>query len=525
MESSVQLETLNVKEAASQIQEAAAAKKCWPCGCLHSSLSAIERAFPEGKRPAELDEAIQAARARLSGVKYDCLGCEVCFPANAVNALKVEGDACPAEAVQERQGWPPLPGDYTVVRYGAPVAVCALNSAPLAKQLAERRPEGLAIVGTLRTENLGIERVIKNTLANPHIRFLLLCGEDTQQAVGHLPGQSFESLLRSGIDERGRIVGAQGKRPVLKNVSGEEVQAFRQQVELAPMIGEENVDNVSGAVLSCAERNPGAYPYPFKDTPVSRIQVAGPKPLTLDKAGYFVVYPDHRAKRLVVEHYTNQGVLNCVLEASSTGALYGEAIERQLLTRLDHAAYLGQELARAERSLLDGTPFAQDAAPGELAAPAPETDCSSGSTCGCSPAPQTPPQTKRMVLMKMKWIGLIAVVLVAGAIIGYKAYVSPPHAASSAAVPRVLLVADMSEADSADDSCAEIIHLVQAARGRGIAVQELSPGSKSDLLVRYHVLTIPTVLILDRNRQVVSRYEGEGRDTVKAVRAGLEQLQ
>ena len=56
--------------------------------------------------------------------------------------------------------------------------------------LANRKPEGLAIVGTMHTENLGIERVIKNVLANPHIRFLLLCGEDTQQAVGHLPGQS-----------------------------------------------------------------------------------------------------------------------------------------------------------------------------------------------------------------------------------------------------------------------------------------------------------------------------------------------
>ena len=128
--------------------------------------------------------------------------------------------------------------------------------------------------------------------------------------------------------------------------------------------------------------------------------------------------------------------------------------------------------------------------------------------------------------MKMKWIGLLAVLLVAGAIIGYKAHRSPERqAASTSAFPRVLMVADLGEADATGDACAEIIHLVRAAHDRGIAVQELEPGSKSDLLTRYHVLTIPTVLILDRSGGVISRFEGEGRQTVAAVRAGLQQLQ
>ena len=518
-EPSVQLDTFAVKEAVSQIREAAAAKKCWPCGCLHSSLHAIEKAFPEGQWSAELEEAIQTARSRLTAMKYDCLGCEVCFPAIAINALRVEGDTCPAEPAEERQGWPPLPGDYSVIRYSAPVAVCALNSEPLARSLAERKPDGLAIVGTLRTENLGIERVIKNTLANPHIRFLLLCGEDTQQAVGHLPGQSFESLFRNGLDERGRIIGARGKRPALKNVSREEVRAFTEQVELVPMIGEENADTIAERIRGCAEKNPGAYPHPFQAASIEPVQVAEPKPLILDKAGYFVVYPDHRAKRLMVEHFTNQGVLTCVLEGSSTGALYGEAIERQLVTRLDHAAYLGRELARAERSLQDGTPFVQDAAPGELAAP--KSTCNTASGCGCTPDPK--PTT--LPAKKAKWIGLAAVLAIAFAIIGYKARSSPPQQTSSvAAPPRVLLVANMSEADSPGDACAEIIHIVQAARERGIAVEELSPGSKSELLARYHVLTIPTVLILDPNGKVVSRYEGESQQTVARIRSELDRL-
>ena len=371
-----------------QLKEAIEAPKCHKCGCLQQTVEALART-EAGK--GELAPILTQARNFFAPKKYDCLGCPVCYPAIAANAFGeaypeagAALDLCPIEEPEERRGWPPLPGDYAVIRYGAPVAVCALNSEPLVKSLAESKPEGLAIVGTMRTENLGIERVIKNILANPHIRFLLLCGEDTQHAVGHLPGQSFESLFHNGLDERNRIIGARGKRPVLKNVGRDEVRAFVRQVELAPMIGEKSPETIARKIQACAERNPGAYPYPFVETTtVERIQVPEPKRLTLDKAGYFVIYPDDRAKRLVVEHYTNQGVLDCVLEGASTGALYCEAIERQLLTRLDHAAYLGRELARAERSLLDGAPFVQDAAPGELAATAPKAVCSTANSCGC----------------------------------------------------------------------------------------------------------------------------------------------
>lgn len=127
--------------------------------------------------------------------------------------------------------------------------------------------------------------------------------------------------------------------------------------------------------------------------------------------------------------------------------------------------------------------------------------------------------------MKLKWIGLPALALIAVAIIGYKSSVSPQTQASTGALPRVLLVADLNEADSSGDACADIIHLVRAARDRGVAVQELNPDSKSDLLTRYNVLAIPTVLILDRAGEVTSRFEGEGGQTVTALRAALDQLQ
>ena len=104
-----QADAPNVGEAVKQLKDAAAAKKCWHCGCLHSSLRAIEEAYPKSAQPEQLAPIVELARSHLSDVKYDCLGCEICWPALAINALGVEGDACPSEAGEAREGWPPFP--------------------------------------------------------------------------------------------------------------------------------------------------------------------------------------------------------------------------------------------------------------------------------------------------------------------------------------------------------------------------------------------------------------------------------
>lgn len=365
-----------------QISEAVSATKCHACGCLHKTVQALSRT-EVGQ--AELASVLEKARSVFKPKQYDCLGCPICYPAIAANAFAEAFpevgsalDFCPTDEPAERSGWPPLPGDYHVVRYQAPVAVCTLNSESVAQQLGGSGLEGLAIVGTLHTENLGIERIIRNTISNPNIRFLVLCGEDTQRAVGHLPGQSLQSLFENGVDERGRIRGARGKRPVLKNVSVQEIREFTEQIELVPMIGEVQSAVISKQVGKLRERDPGRYAGAPDTTKVGMVQAPQPGRLTLDKAGYFIVYPDRRGHRLVLEHYTNAGVLDCILEGPSPSALYMAAIGRNLVGRLDHAAYLGRELARAERSLETGVAYVQDKAPGEL------TIGSAASSCGCS---------------------------------------------------------------------------------------------------------------------------------------------
>ena len=125
--------------------------------------------------------------------------------------------------------------------------------------------------------------------------------------------------------------------------------------------------------------------------------------------------------------------------------------------------------------------------------------------------------------MKAKWIGLLTVAVIAVVIIASKTRVGQ-ETPTAAAPPRVLLVADLSEADEEGDACAEIIQAVRAVRKRGVSVQEFNPDSESPLIARYRILTIPTVLILDEKGEVASRYVGEDRQTLKALRARLEEL-
>ncbi|MEJ2435244.1 MAG: DUF4346 domain-containing protein [Pseudolabrys sp.] len=283
-----------------------------------------------------------------------------------------------------REGWPPLPGDYRVVRFGAPVAVCTLNSDHLIDELGGAGIDGLSIVGGLHTENLGIERLIRNTLANPHVRFLLVCGEDTRKAIGHLPGQALAALIQCGVDDKMRIIGAKGKRPLLKNTEASHVEAFRDQVQLIEQIGNTDVTTLTSFIAAAASSDPG----PFADTPADTELVPvesarDAETLVLDPAGYFIVYPDPARRSLMLEHYSNRGVLERAFRGTSAAALYTSAISAGLVSRLDHAAYLGRELARAERALQNGQRYVQDRAPGNVASQASAPRKDAGAACAC----------------------------------------------------------------------------------------------------------------------------------------------
>ena len=367
-----------------ELRQAMAAKKCWRCGCFQDTVNSLQGSE---RINTSLNALLDEARKLFEAKRYDCLGCEVCWPAVAQNIaaeldpVVAEGSHCATVESELREGWPPLPGDYQVVRFQAPVAVCTLNTDHLIGELTIGTVNGLSIIGSLHTENLGIEHLIRNLLANPHIRFLILCGEDTQRAIGHLPGQSLVSLMRHGVNEKGRIIEAKGKRPFIKNLDNRHIEIFRQQVQLIDHIGETNLAALRDLIEETAADDPGPALTALPDIPSIPVETAiTPQRLRLDPAGYFVVYPDQDRKQITLEHYSNKGVLDRVFATADPAALYTTVIDEGLISRLDHAAYLGRELARAEQSLRGGEAYVQDRAAGDIQ----KIQTEKQTACGCT---------------------------------------------------------------------------------------------------------------------------------------------
>jgi tetrahydromethanopterin S-methyltransferase subunit A len=270
-----------------------------------------------------------------------------------------------ASTKAKRKAWPYVSGKYFVVDVAAPVAVTTLGSVKLAQALAASAPRGLCIVGKVETENIGIEKIIKNVVSNPAIRFFVCAGEEPPK---HLSGATLLALFRNGIDAAKRIPGSPGMRPILPNTAPEEVEAFRQQVEPVDMIGCTDVAHIAARVEALSSHVPeraAAFPFsPRRDAQETtpRLVATAPSPdrIKLDKGGYFVIYVEDEA--ITVEHYDYKERLLHVVEGKDARTIYWMLINEGWVTQLDHAAYLGKELHRAEFSINYGVDFKQDGA-------------------------------------------------------------------------------------------------------------------------------------------------------------------
>jgi tetrahydromethanopterin S-methyltransferase subunit A len=260
--------------------------------------------------------------------------------------------------------WPYVPGTYVVINPRAPVAVTTLGSVALASEVAREPPAGLCIVGKVETENIGIEKIIKNVLSNSDIRFFVCAGAEPPK---HLTGATMLALFRDGVDERMKIIGSPGMRPVLPNTTPAEVEVFRRQVEPVDMVGCTDVAAIHAKVVELASRArparaAGFVPRPDMGTAaaVERVRAEGtdPQRIKLDVQGYFVI--NIEGDTLLVEHYSYKEKLLRVIEGQDARSIYLTIVRNGWVSKLDHASYLGKELARAEQCLRDGTTFVQD---------------------------------------------------------------------------------------------------------------------------------------------------------------------
>lgn len=163
----------------------------------------------------------------------------------------------------------PLPGNRIVGDPDSPVAVAVIGNAQV------RIPkEHYRILGTLRSANIGVEKIIINILSEPRIRFLIVCGKED----GHFPGDALLCLGRNGVDGDMNIIGCQAQFPCLPDLTPAMVERFREQVVVIDLLHPKDCDGeidwddpvmvfddrrteeLVEAASDCAQRDPGPFP-------------------------------------------------------------------------------------------------------------------------------------------------------------------------------------------------------------------------------------------------------------------------
>lgn len=204
----------------------------------------------------------------------------------------------------------------------------------------------MGLAGPLAGSVHGVERLAWALLDRPTLRFLVVAGEEA-------PGRGLAQALRD--------LWAGRWRP--PNLSGEEAEALRQQVELVDRAGLTDPVAIAAVVRSCAARDPGCW-QGRRPTGLSVETVVAGEPERCfpapDPDGYFLIAADRQAGGLTVERFTPDGRRTHVVRGATAEAVAAALASRGLVRDPGHALYLGRELQKAEAALALGLAYEQD---------------------------------------------------------------------------------------------------------------------------------------------------------------------
>ncbi len=80
----------------------------------------------------------------------------------------------------------------------------------------------------------------------------------------------------------------------------------------------------------------------------------------MDPKGYFLIKIDRKRKVIQAAHCKKIGVIDLIIEGEKPQDIYFEVQKLKLISRIDHAAYLGKELEKAYIALRTRKRYVQD---------------------------------------------------------------------------------------------------------------------------------------------------------------------
>lgn len=125
--------------------------------------------------------------------------------------------------------WPPYFKDNLI--YGNPKSEIAITTLwTPAKAIAEKiDPNLFAVVGQLYSKE-GINFILRNILANPQIRYLIICGTELSGS-----GKALVDFFAKGVDRDNNIIG-QDFAAIQKEIPGEVIELLRKNIRCENMI-------------------------------------------------------------------------------------------------------------------------------------------------------------------------------------------------------------------------------------------------------------------------------------------------
>ncbi|HLI27872.1 MAG TPA: DUF4346 domain-containing protein [Chloroflexota bacterium] len=201
----------------------------------------------------------------------------------------------------------------------------------------------------------GIGLLVDSVLAHPTLRYLVVCGVDYTGS-----GRALVALVAHGLAADGTVPGTELRLPPAA------VERFRRQVRAVDLRGCTDPARVAAAIRALppptATGTPVLVPAGWTPPPLDAVPLAQPSAGASwepDPLGNFLVAVAEG--QIVVAHATAlSGPTGHRFVGRTAAELYRAILAAGLVSRLDHAAYLGAELARAEVALRLGLPYRQD---------------------------------------------------------------------------------------------------------------------------------------------------------------------
>lgn len=269
-------------------------------------------------------------------------------------------------AVRSGSQWPFVPGRYLVVDDTAPVIVVMPDNEALAETLSGLSVQGLCMISPVCRGVADVEKLTRNVEANLAVRCLVLAGGEADREYPAVEALRAIFDDETDISDKAREI-AHGARGKLKAF---DFTALQKRVHVVDMLDCGEADKLVAGVVKHGTENhrpDTGFVVQGDDSQAGVQRLLAPTGIAhdyqVDKAGKFVIDTDKND--IVVEHYNSKGELLRIIQGSSARDLCLMLIRNGWVSRLDHAAYLGRELALAETAVRQGLPYERKGGPAD----------------------------------------------------------------------------------------------------------------------------------------------------------------